>query len=997
MTRANVILRHLRTVVAVEQGAEISDRQLLERFAARHEEGAFEALVRRHAPLVHGVCRRVLRQEQDAEDAFQAAFLVLARKAGEVGRRGSVAGWLHRVAYHAALRARARAVRREQHERQAAPRESPNLLEEVTGREFLAVLDEELQRLPEDRRVPLVLCYLQGHTCDDAARQLGWSLRTLKRRLEQGRNGLRARLARRGIALPAALLALGVAQKGKATVPAAWTAATVRAALDLGAGTTVAATAIAEAVLRGMSAARRKALGALLLVGTLIVGAGALAARGPARPGEPPPPAPPAQVAEPPQQPAPPPEPAPEAGEAKKTALSGRVIGDYNRPLKGARVVVYATVYFGSLSGRSQEEVLGEVKTDADGAFQLSAPEPVAGHYGRLDVVVFAKGYGPAWQHVAANDHEPLTLQLSSPERFAVGRLIDLQGAPATGVKLRPVSVNQVRTASRGRGPGRGGPPGFEGEGTRRGSFGQRRFVFRGDAAGRPPSVTTDAKGRFRLEGFGRDQAVRLLVEDDRFARQEIVVPAEDGGSDNELSVTLLGPRLFTGRTTAGDTDKPLAGALVRVTAIRRDEAPTATGSAAEARSGPDGRFSVNAYVGDQYFVEVFPPAGEPYLGASRSADWPRGTAKQEMNFALKRGVLVRGAVVEPGGKRPVASATVAVIAPGETRPRLPLPMLYFLGQRHYTGADGRFEVVAPVGPSRLVVTGPEPNYVYQTITEQELQTGKPGGEVRCFHAVVPLDLRAKDGPKDVKAELRRAVTVKGRVVGPDGEPVPSAEIAVPTELAPPPDWRYLQQSLVEETHPSVVMAEDGKFQLSNCDPEKTYRVFFLDAPPLSGPSGPPGNVKDRFDALNRYIGPKHIGAVVDVSPAKLKDQPLEVKLAPCAPAEVRFLDAKGKPVRQPFWLELIVTPGPSLRKSRELGKSAAEAQVLASLPADLPGADAPFGADAEGRVRIPSLIPGATYRIKAMSARHEVLFEKDFTVEAGKTTKLDLTLPDAK
>jgi RNA polymerase sigma factor (sigma-70 family) len=991
---SDLLLRHLRSFAAAP-GADVSDRQLLDRFAAGRDPGAFEALVRRHAPLVLGVCRRVLRQEQDAEDAFQATFLVLAKKAADVGRHGSVAGWLHRVAYHAALRARAQSARRERRERQSAPRESPDPLEEVTGRELLAVLDEELQRLPEARRVPLVLCYLQGHTCEDAAAQLGWSLRTLKRRLEQGRRGLRARLARRGIALPAALLTLGLTQKGKAAAPAAWVAAAVQAALGRGAETApTAARAIAEAVLRGMGTSRLRAIGALLLVGALIAGAGALAFRGQAEPPPSPPPALPAPVAKVPEPPAaPPPAPARDADEGKKVAVSGRVIGAYDRPLKGAHVVVYATVYFGILSGQSEEKVLGEVKTDGDGSFQLEAPEPAVGHYARRDVVVFAKGYGPAWQHVAANDPEPLTLQLS-PERSTTGRLIDLQGGPAAGVKLRPVSVVRITAASRGRGIGRGGPA------VMRGELPQRRFTFREDAAGQPATVTTDPSGRFRLDGFGSDQQVHLLVEDDRFARQEVVVPAERDQGDKELSVTLLPPRLFTGRIAAGDADKPVAGARVRVrvTDPQRNEGPIPTSQTAEGRTGADGRFSVNAYLGDQYFIEVFPPAGEPYLGTSKSAGWPRGTVKQEMNFTLARGVLVRGTVSEPGGKKPVGSAEVAVIAPGESRPRLPASVLYSLGQKHYTGTDGRFEVVAPIGTSHLVVTGPNPDYVYQTITEQELQTGKPGGDVRHFHAIVSLDLAAKDGPKEVKVELRRAVTVKGRVVGPDGKPVLSAELSVPSELAPQPEWRYLEQPLVEATRASTLMTrDDGTFVLPNCDPEKTYRVFFLDAGPLSGPTGPPGNVKDRFDALNRYLGPNHLGAVVEISPAKIGDKVLEVKLARCGSAEVRFVDAKGKPVRQRFRLQLLVTPGPSLRKSREEGKPAAQAQDLAILPADLPGYDAPFRADAEGWVHIPSLIPDATYRVQAMGVRYEVLFEKDFTVESGKTTKLELTLSEAK
>src|SRR5262245_36834885 len=218
-TSAPVILRHLRTFVASEQAGGLSDQQLLEQFAQRREEAAFETLVRRHASLVLGVCRRVLRNEADAEDAFQATFLVLARKAGDVGRGGSVAGWLHRVAFHAAIKARARVANRDAHERQTPPRQCADPLTEVTGREFITLLDEELEKLSDECRTSLILCYLEGHTCDDAARQLGCSVRTLKRRLEQARRLLRCRLARRGIALPAALLTLGLTQATTARVP----------------------------------------------------------------------------------------------------------------------------------------------------------------------------------------------------------------------------------------------------------------------------------------------------------------------------------------------------------------------------------------------------------------------------------------------------------------------------------------------------------------------------------------------------------------------------------------------------------------------------------------------------------------------------------------------------------------------------------------------------------------------------------------------------------
>src|SRR5262245_49885547 len=206
--QATLVLRHVRNLVAAEQSQRQPDRELLERFTAEGEERAFEMLVRRHGPLVLGVCRRVLGNWHDAEDAFQATFLVLARKAGAIAKQDSIGSWLYQVAYHMAIRAKHRAKRewhgcdsRGTQASRATPASDP--LAEVSARELLAVVDEEVQQLPERYRAAVVLCYLEGQTRDQAAQQLGWSLSTLQRRLEEARNRLRRRLERRGVALSA--------------------------------------------------------------------------------------------------------------------------------------------------------------------------------------------------------------------------------------------------------------------------------------------------------------------------------------------------------------------------------------------------------------------------------------------------------------------------------------------------------------------------------------------------------------------------------------------------------------------------------------------------------------------------------------------------------------------------------------------------------------------------------------------------------------------------
>src|SRR5581483_8688710 len=245
------VLRHVRALVGPPSG-EPSDRLLLARFARSREQAAFAEIVRRHGPLVWGVCRRLLRQEQDAEDAFQATFLVLARKAGALRWRESVGGWLHEVARRTALKARA-AARRHDGERQADAMRHARETAPAAAPELREVLDAELAGLPNHYREPLLLCCVQGLTNAEAARRLGCPAGTVKSRLARGRELLRDRLVRRGVALPAGALAALLA--GHAAAPSAVLAdTTVREALGFVLGSVAAATppraaALASAVL----------------------------------------------------------------------------------------------------------------------------------------------------------------------------------------------------------------------------------------------------------------------------------------------------------------------------------------------------------------------------------------------------------------------------------------------------------------------------------------------------------------------------------------------------------------------------------------------------------------------------------------------------------------------------------------------------------------------------------------------------------------------------
>ncbi|HLN33186.1 MAG TPA: sigma-70 family RNA polymerase sigma factor [Gemmataceae bacterium] len=274
-SRVVPILRYLRRLTRDRESMP-SDSELLERYLDRRDQAAFADLVERHGAMVLGVCRSVLRHHQDAEDAFQAAFLVLSSKAGSIRRRESLASWLHGVAHRVALQARAKNMRRQALEAKAKSPAADNSADDITWGELREILHAELAGMPERYRAPLVLCYLEGLTQDEAARRLCWSATTLKGRLQRGRNLLRNRLLRRGLALTTALAAVLAEQTLASSVPPALALATARAAIQSATAIT-AASVLAGNTLRQMAPLRWKAVSALLLaVGILAGGVGFL-------------------------------------------------------------------------------------------------------------------------------------------------------------------------------------------------------------------------------------------------------------------------------------------------------------------------------------------------------------------------------------------------------------------------------------------------------------------------------------------------------------------------------------------------------------------------------------------------------------------------------------------------------------------------------------------------------------------------------------------------
>jgi RNA polymerase sigma-70 factor (ECF subfamily) len=275
-------MRYIRRVSRPRDAGKPTDGELLDRFVTHKDEAAFEALVRRHGRMVLGVCQRVLNDVHDAEDASQATFLVLIRSARSIAKRDSVGSWLYGVAYRAALKARAAAFRRRSKEKQGGIMVETEPNTDLIWRDLRPVLDEELSRLPEKYREPLVLCYLEGKTNEEAAQRLQWTKGTVSGRLARARDLLRQRLTRRGLALSSGVLVTALSeQAASAALTSPLIESTLKAALLItwgksaaGGAISVKVAALTEGVMKAMFLTKLKILAAVALAVT-VAGAGA--------------------------------------------------------------------------------------------------------------------------------------------------------------------------------------------------------------------------------------------------------------------------------------------------------------------------------------------------------------------------------------------------------------------------------------------------------------------------------------------------------------------------------------------------------------------------------------------------------------------------------------------------------------------------------------------------------------------------------------------------
>ena len=480
---AGSVLRPLGQVFREGTVAGLTDAQLLERYAVRNDPAAFEALLARYGPMVLGVCRRRLRDRHAAEDAFQATFLVLVRKAGSIRVDRSIGPWIHGVAWRVAERARVEASRRSHREltgQVAISAEAPPD-PESKHRELAEVFDEEIRRLPEKYRVPVVLCHLEGLTHEEASQRLGWPLGTVSIRLMRAHARLRDRLTRRGSA-PMALVMVEAMSSGDLTGPVV-PPGLFEDALRTSIGAKVVPPLIAElagGVLKSMIRSKIRAAAIGLASLGLVASLAALA------------------VAYLPQAPRP----------AK--VVNGKVVDDQGRPIPGAEV--WLPFHFGGADDRTIHAV-----TDAGGRFSLPISEETLNKERSRprapSVWSFAKGRSigtaGAYRVLVGDDATDLVVRLG-PATDTAFTVIGPDGRPVAGARVEPYYVLAPNNAYEV-------PP--------KGMLPSLSLASLGRARLRPPprhgAESGLARSRSPTEAFGR-QLLRLTDKADEPAERTI-------------------------------------------------------------------------------------------------------------------------------------------------------------------------------------------------------------------------------------------------------------------------------------------------------------------------------------------------------------------------------------------------------------------------------------------------------------------------------------------
>lgn len=619
-------------------------------------------------------------------------------------------------------------------------------------------------------------------------------------------------------------------------------------------------------------------------------------------------------------------EPKPDTNDAK--VIRGKVTSSEGEPLAGVDVAVVAMRkqprQGGDLS--YEPEVLASGISDEAGDYSLRLPYVNSDSHYRGSLIARKEKMGIAWKRFepgAGISEGSLVLKAHEPIK---GKLVDLEGQPAAGVRLVVQGVHKTQ-------PGRF----FSADGA---SFQSKTDV----PAAWVPVVTTNDAGEFTLSGVPPKHGVYLRVEGaPRFAPQFISLnsgqPEQRGEFDGtyrslvrnakpgeELILPLAPAQPFEGKITYADTGTPAPNARLTIWASQQEQFGSMVSVASQADE--EGRYQVMPNPGIRFGLQAYPPEGMPYfLTKSDDVRWRDGDTRRTVDIALKRGVLVRGQVIDSVTKEPIAQASVQYRAESNNNPNTSDKIVTGWQDIKLTNTKGEFAITVLPGPGSLLVHGPEENYIAQEATDRQLSSGKSGGRRSYFHARQKVNPQENAEPIELTIALIKGATVVGKLVDPVG--LPADDVAVISYLKARPtllNWRNPQHSVF-----------GGKFELSGLAPNETYQVSFLDAQ-------------------------RQLGATV---PLKADDPNPTVTLQPCGKAQMRFVDEQGEPVanyRSSVWF--IARPGgfPYDNKMSRVGITAADYDYLSNIDRTNYGDNEKTMADDQGKLTLDALIPGATY-----------------------------------
>jgi RNA polymerase sigma factor (sigma-70 family) len=818
------LVRQIQRLAAGPGACSWPDYQLLEAFTARRDEAAFAALVGRHGPMVLRTCRRVLGHEQDAEDAFQATFLVLACNSAAIRQRYPLAGWLHGVAHRTAMKVKRSAARRRKHETEAAARIAPASVNHSTNRaasptwdDVQAILDEEIERLPDPYRTAFVLCVLEGRSWLEAAAEIGVKGRTVLSRVCRARQKLQRRLTSRGIKLASLLAALSIAEGAtSATVPRALTENAIRYGLLVAAGKTAARVipnhiaALAAGATGAMLVTKTKiSVVILLAIGIISTACGLVYSS--ASNDEPKGTRQQAQDQRPNRK-------QQAAKENKETiTCSGRVLDPDDKPVCGAKLV-----FLENIEETLPNKVWATSGPDGHFQFTVSRLQMANRRWGMSEESGHIMAAAPEYGFAVARLRKPdaaadLTLRLVKDDVPIRGRVLNLEGKPIAAVR---VSINHMEPYNQAplyasmKGDLTAWLAALKAKKTD--AWELERTYFTELYCRAPdlffPPVKTDSDGRFEMRGIGRERLVHLRLEGPTIATQlvsvmtrqseKVRVPLSAHNPGGE-SITYYGAAFevltqptkpVVGIVRDKETGKPLVGVTITPNKIANPYGVSNyNAELIRTTTDKDGRYRLVGLPKGEDNQLLATTNDLPYIPVSKKVENTAGLETVTVDFDLKRGIWVSGRVTEKGTGKPL-SGGVGYYCFRDNPHSKDLPQGFAANS---TGGrnreDGSFRIVALPGRGLIAVQVAHNSRYVPGVGAASIKGPRVNFGLECFDTVpFPLqignmntiaEINPKPGEESITCNLVVVPAVPGQsltgaLLGPDGKSLCDVESA---------------------------------------------------------------------------------------------------------------------------------------------------------------------------------------------------------------------------